>query len=80
MLPMLPWFTESTADRLVDVRDTSRSKLVRDNLLALVVQAIHERDALRCEALMSHHVGGAYARLPDALPPSLPAAAPAILA
>jgi len=39
-----------------------------------IVRAIRERDAPRCEALMSHHVGGAYARLPDALPPQIPAA------
>ena len=42
-----------------------------------IVQAIRARDALRCEALMSHHVGGAYARLLDALSPSHPATAPA---
>ena len=45
-----------------------------------IVQAICEGDALRCEALMSHHVGGAYERLLDAVTPSLPAAAPAAAA
>ena len=40
-----------------------------------IVRAIRESDAPRCEALMSHHVGGAYARLPDALPPEVPVAA-----
>jgi DNA-binding GntR family transcriptional regulator len=35
---MLPWFTESPADRLVDVRDTSLSKLVRDDMLALILK------------------------------------------
>ena len=35
---MLPWFTESSADRLVDVRDTSLSKLVRDDMLALILK------------------------------------------
>ena len=43
-----------------------------------IVQAIRERDALRCEALMSHHVGGAYARLLDAVTPPPPAATPAV--
>ena len=35
---MLPWFTESPADRLVDVRDTSLAKLVRDDMLALILK------------------------------------------
>lgn len=35
---MLPWFTESPADRLIDVRDTSLSKLVRDDMLALILK------------------------------------------
>lgn len=35
---MLPWFTESSADRLVDVRDTSLAKLVRDDMLALILK------------------------------------------
>ena len=38
MMPMLPWFTESSADRLVDIRDTSLSKLVRDDMLALILK------------------------------------------
>jgi hypothetical protein len=37
LMPMLPWFTESPADRLVDVRDT-RCPLVRDNMLALILK------------------------------------------
>lgn len=35
---MLPWFTESSADRLIDVRDTSLSKLVRDDMLARILK------------------------------------------
>ncbi|MDB5843855.1 MAG: transcriptional regulator, GntR family [Polaromonas sp.] len=35
---MLPWFTESPADRLADVRDTSLAKLVRDDMLALILK------------------------------------------
>ena len=42
-----------------------------------IVQAIREGAALHCEALMARHVGGAYARLPDALPAGRPSAAPA---
>ena len=34
-----------------------------------IVRAIQSSDPLRCEALMAHHVGGAYARLLDAAPP-----------
>ena len=45
-----------------------------------IVQAIRERNPLRCEALMSHHVGGAYSRLPDALPSQVFAAAQAVSA
>ena len=42
-----------------------------------IVQAIQDSDALRCEALMAQHVGGAYARLLDAaLPPPQEAARP----
>ncbi|MDB5743407.1 MAG: transcriptional regulator, GntR family [Polaromonas sp.] len=37
---MLPWFTESSADRLIDVRDTSLSKLVRDDMLALILKGV----------------------------------------
>ena len=37
-MPMLPWFTESSADRLVDVRDISLAKLVRDDMLALILK------------------------------------------
>ena len=57
---MLPWLTESSADRLIDVRDTSLSKLVRDDMLALILkgdlvpgQRINEPDVasrLRCRA------------------------------
>lgn len=42
-----------------------------------IVQAIRERAAMRCEALMSRHVGGAYERLPDALPTQVPTTTPA---
>lgn len=37
---MLPWFTESPVERLIDVRDTSLSKLVRDNMLALILKGV----------------------------------------
>ena len=36
----LPWFTETPADRFTDVRDTSLSKLVRDDMLALILQGV----------------------------------------
>ena len=35
---MLPWLTESTADRFHAVRDTSLSKLVRDDMLGLILK------------------------------------------
>ncbi|MDP2256511.1 MAG: hypothetical protein Q8K05_10730 [Polaromonas sp.] len=53
MTNKLPWFTESSADRFNDIRDTSLAKLVREALLALI----------------AHHVGDACTRLPDAEPP-----------
>ncbi len=34
---MLPWPTESSAERLSDVRDTSLAKLVRDDMLGLIL-------------------------------------------
>ncbi|UUZ74068.1 winged helix-turn-helix domain-containing protein [Polaromonas sp. P1(28)-8] len=37
---MLPWFTESSADRFNDVRDTSLAKLVRDDMLALILKGV----------------------------------------
>lgn len=37
---MLPWLTESTAERFSDVRDTSLSKLVRDDMLALILKGV----------------------------------------
>jgi DNA-binding GntR family transcriptional regulator len=37
---MLPWFTESSAHRFNDVRDTSLSKLVRDDMLALILKGV----------------------------------------
>ncbi len=37
---MLPWFTESSADRLTDIRETSLSKLVRDDMLALILKGV----------------------------------------
>lgn len=36
----LPWLTESSADRLSDVRDTSLAKLVRDDMLALILKGV----------------------------------------
>ena len=35
---MLPWITESSADHLAVVRDTSLAKLVRDDLLAAILK------------------------------------------
>lgn len=37
---MLPWLTESSADRFNDVRDTSLAKLVRDDMLALILKGV----------------------------------------
>lgn len=37
---MLPWLTESSADRFNDIRDTSLSKLVRDDILALILKGV----------------------------------------
>lgn len=36
----LPWFTETSANRFNDVRDTSLSKLVRDDMLALILKGV----------------------------------------
>lgn len=36
----LPWFTETSASRFEDVRDTSLSKLVRDDMLALILKGV----------------------------------------
>lgn len=37
---MLPWLTEPPADRLSDVRDTSLAKLVRDDMLGLILKGV----------------------------------------
>ncbi|MBK5206250.1 MAG: GntR family transcriptional regulator, partial [Polaromonas sp.] len=37
---MLPWLTESSAARFNDVRDTSLSTLVRDDMLALILKGV----------------------------------------
>lgn len=37
---MLPWLTESSADRFNHVRDTSLAKLVRDDMLALILKGV----------------------------------------
>jgi DNA-binding GntR family transcriptional regulator len=37
---MLPWLTESSADRFSDVRDTSLAKLVRDDMLGLILKGV----------------------------------------
>ena len=37
---MLPWLTESSADRFNDVRDTSLAKLVRDDMLGLILKGV----------------------------------------
>jgi len=39
-MTMLPWLTESSADRFNDVRDTSLSKLVRDDMLGLILKGV----------------------------------------
>lgn len=36
----LPWLTESSSDRIIDVRDTSLAKLVRDDTLALILKGV----------------------------------------
>lgn len=35
---MLPWLPSTSAERFIDVRDTSLAKLVRDEVLALILQ------------------------------------------
>jgi len=40
MPTLLPWLTESSADRFSDVRDTSLAKLVRDDMLALILKGV----------------------------------------
>lgn len=40
MTTLLPWLTESSADRFNDVRDTSLAKLVRDDMLALILKGV----------------------------------------
>lgn len=37
---MLPWLTETPVDRLSDVRDTSLAKLVRDDMLGLILKGV----------------------------------------
>lgn len=37
---MLPWITKPSADRFNDVRDTSLSRLVRDDMLALILNGV----------------------------------------
>ncbi len=39
-ITMLPWLTESSADRFNDVRDTSLAKLVRDDMLGLILKGV----------------------------------------
>lgn len=39
-LSTLPWFTETPVSRFNDVRDTSLSKLVRDDMLALILKGV----------------------------------------
>ena len=34
----LPWLTETSSDRFNDVRDTSLAKLVRNDMLAQILQ------------------------------------------
>lgn len=37
---LLPWLTPSSAERINDVRDTSLAKLVRDDVLALILKGV----------------------------------------
>jgi DNA-binding GntR family transcriptional regulator len=37
---MIPWLTESSSDRFNDVRDTSLAKLVRDDMLGLILKGV----------------------------------------
>jgi DNA-binding GntR family transcriptional regulator len=37
---LLPWLAETPATRLADVRDTSLAKLVRDDMLALILKGV----------------------------------------
>jgi DNA-binding GntR family transcriptional regulator len=37
---MLPWLTESSADRFSDVRDTSLAKLVKGDMLSLILKGV----------------------------------------
>ncbi|MEZ7848980.1 MAG: FCD domain-containing protein [Polaromonas sp.] len=37
---MLPWLTEPSSDRFNDVRDTSLAKLVRDDMLGLILKGV----------------------------------------
>jgi DNA-binding GntR family transcriptional regulator len=37
---LLPWLTETSADRFNEVRDTSLAKLVRDDVLALILKGV----------------------------------------
>ncbi|UUZ74828.1 FCD domain-containing protein [Polaromonas sp. P1(28)-13] len=37
---MLPWLTESSVDRFSDVRDTTLAKLVRDDMLGLILKGV----------------------------------------
>ncbi len=37
---VLPWLTESSINRISDVRDTSLAKLVRDDILALILNGV----------------------------------------
>ncbi len=37
---MLPWLTEPSSDRFNDVRDTSLAKLVRDDILGLILKGV----------------------------------------
>lgn len=40
MTTYLPWLTESSADRFNDVRDTSLAKLVKGDMLALILKGV----------------------------------------
>jgi len=37
---MLPWLTESSADRFNEVRDTSLAKLVKGDMLSLILKGV----------------------------------------
>jgi DNA-binding GntR family transcriptional regulator len=65
--PMLPWLTETPPDLLAGVRDTSLAKLVRDEMLALILrgelvpgQRINENAGVFVRTLAAKEVADLY--------------------